>query len=295
MKSRGLVTARHRREIIVETEDGATVTALARGRKLDALTGDDVRYEIQADGTVVVEEILPRRSLLQRIDSRGRSEGVAANLSVLVVVLAPRPTPDWGLVDRYLVAAALSSIDAAIVRNKIDLGDEFADERLENYRGIGYPVITTNAKGEHGIDELATLLVGQRGVLLGQSGVGKSSLLNALLQSDAQATGRLSQRRSLGRHTTTAAVLHRLPRGGELIDSPGVRRYAPDIADASELANGFIEFRPHLGHCRFNDCRHTAEPGCAIIAAVAAGEIPRERYESFQTLRTTLASLSRDR
>jgi ribosome biogenesis GTPase len=292
VKRRGLVTARHRRELVIETDDGDALTALARGRKLKALTGDHVLCNTEADGTVVVEEILPRRSLLERIDSRGHSEGVAANLTVLVIVVAPHPAPDWGLVDRYLVAASLSGIDAAIVRNKTDIEDSPTDDRLEVYRTIGYPIIATNPGADDGIAELAALLHDQRGVLLGQSGVGKSSLLNALLRSDAQAVGALSRRRQLGRHTTTAAVLHRLPGGGELIDSPGVRRYAPGIAGPSELASGFVEFRPYLGRCRFNDCRHASEPGCAVIAAVGHGAIARERFESFTTLRAALASLA---
>ncbi len=290
----GLVVARHRREVVIETEDGEVVNGLVRGRKLKPLTGDEVRWQQQADGTAVIEEILPRRSLLERIDNRGQGEGVAANLSLIAVVIAPLPAPDWQLVDRYLVAAALMGISALLVRNKADLEDGDLDRHGEIYAAIGYEVVATSAQGGSGIGTLADRFAGERSVLVGQSGVGKSSLINALLGTDRQAVGGLSERRALGRHTTTAAMLYRLPGGGELIDSPGVRRYAPWIGDPARLAEGFVEFRPCLGHCRFNDCRHSGEPGCAIAAALRRGEIAAERYASYLALRATLEQLAGD-
>jgi ribosome biogenesis GTPase len=276
---------------VIEAEGGGTFTAQVRGRKLRPLTGDQVVFRQQADGTAVIHEIVARTSLLQRIDRRGRGEGIAANVSLLAVVIAPKPAPDWQLVDRYLVAAALMGIDAALVRNKQDVPDNALDERADCYRAIGYPVTNTSTKSGRGLESLAELLKDRRGVLLGQSGVGKSSLINALLNDDAQAVGELSQRKSLGRHTTTAAMLFRLPGGGELIDSPGVRRYAPKIADPADLAFGFVEFRPYIGKCRFNDCAHRNEPGCAVTAAVAAGAIHPDRYQSYCALRDAFAEL----
>jgi ribosome biogenesis GTPase / thiamine phosphate phosphatase len=290
-KRRGLVIARHRREVRIEGEDGDTFTALVRGRNLRPLAGDRVLFRLESDGTAVLHEICPRVSLLERIDSRGRGEGVAANVSLLVVVIAPQPAPDWQLVDRYLVAAALMGIDAGLARNKQDTVDIAVDTRADAYREIGYELAATSTKNGHGLEMLAHMLAGKRGVLVGQSGVGKSSLINALLGEDAQPVGDLSHRKALGRHTTTAAMLFRLPGGGELIDSPGVRRYAPNISDPSELPFGFIEFRPYLDECRFSDCAHLTEPGCAITEAVNAGKIRAERYRSYCTMRTTLTSL----
>jgi len=288
---RGLVTVRHRREARIETSEGVSLDALIGGRHLKPLTGDEVSWHQQSDGTIVVDEILPRQSVLERIDSRGRSEGVAANVSLLAVVVSPRPEPDWQLADRYLVAAEMQGIDAVIVRNKQDIEDVGLDTRANAYAALGYTVVSTCARDARGIDRLASVLSGKRSVLLGQSGVGKSSLLNALLENDVQAIGHLSERKSLGRHTTTSSVLYRLPGGGEIIDSPGVRRYAPYIAEPAHLDAGFVEFRAFRGQCRFHNCRHADEPDCAVRNAVAEGKIQEARYRSFIALRSTLEGL----
>jgi ribosome biogenesis GTPase len=292
-KRHGLVIARHRRKISIEDATGETCAALVRGRKLRPLTGDRVLFTLESDGTSIIREVLPRDTLLERVDSRGRGEGIAANVSLIAVVLAPKPDPDWQLVDRYLVAAELLGIDAALIRNKVDIVDATVDDRVESYRNIGYALIATSAKTGTGIEELGQMLRGRRGVLVGQSGVGKSSLINALLARKAQTVAGLSRRKPIGRHTTTAAVLYRLPGGGELIDSPGVRRYAPKIAAADQLASGFVEFRRFAGQCRFGDCRHRVEPDCAVRAAVDAGSIGKERYSSYLALSDALAALRR--
>ena len=288
---RGLVVARHRREIVIEDAAGESWQALVRGRHVRPLTGDDVTFRVQPDGTAVVETLLPRRTELERIDSRGRPEGVAANVSLLAIVVTSEPAPDWQLVDRYLVAAALMRIDAALVSNKRDLGDHDLESPLAVYAKLGYSVCRTSVVDGRGLRELSELLTSHRAVLLGQSGVGKSSLLNALLAAEAQAVRALSRRRPLGRHTTSAAVLHRLPGGGELIDSPGVRRYAPAIQDPAALPRGFLEFRRHLDHCPLNHCRHHGDLGCAVRAAVERGEIEPQRYASYIAMRRALDRL----
>jgi ribosome biogenesis GTPase len=289
---RGLVVARHRRDVVIEDSAGENWQGLVRGRSVRPLTGDDVLFRVEPDGTAVVESLLPRRTLLERIDSRGRPEGVAANVSLLAIVFTSEPPPDWQLVDRYLVAATLMQIDAALVSNKRDLGAFELESQLGIYAKLGYAVCRTSVVDGQGLQELAQLLKPHRAVLLGQSGVGKSSLLNALLAAEAQAVRGLSRRRPLGRHTTSAAVLHRLPGGGELIDSPGVRRYAPVIPDAVSLSRGFLEFRPHVDDCRFNDCRHLGDLGCAVQAAVERGEIAPQRYSSYVAMRRVLDRLA---
>jgi ribosome biogenesis GTPase len=183
-------------------------------------------------------------------------------------------------------------IDAALVGNKSDLAGGTLDAPLEIYASLGYPVCHASVVDGRGLRELADLLRGHRSVLLGQSGVGKSSLLNTLLAIEVQAVQPLSRRRPLGRHTTTAAVLHRLPGGAELIDSPGVRRYAPVIKEPAALPGGFVEFRRHLGGCRFGDCRHLGDMGCAVQAAVERGEIAPRRYASYVELRKVMEGLA---
>lgn len=288
----GLVIARHRRETVIQDDSGQTFGALVRGRRLRPLTGDHVRFELEPDGTAVIHEILPRSSVLERIDGRGRAEGVAANLSFIAIVIAPKPITDWQLVDRYLVAAALMDIEAGIVCNKSDIADATLDARALTYRRIGYAVVATSTKTGQGLDSLTEMLQNHRSVLVGQSGVGKSSLINALLNTDLQATADLSTRRSLGRHTTTASALYRIPGGGELIDSPGVRRYSPSVANQADLAHGFVEFRSLVADCRFSDCRHLDEPDCAIVSAVERGDVARDRYESYRAMTETLERLN---
>jgi ribosome biogenesis GTPase / thiamine phosphate phosphatase len=290
MAEAGLVIARHRRHVIVEDERGGQHLCLTLGRSLDLLAGDQVDWERRSDGTAVVKAVASRRSTLTRIDSRGRQERVAANVTQLVIVAAPAPKPDCLLIDRYLVAAELMGAAATLVLNKADLvAEPFAP--LEVYRRIGYAVCLTSAKRGTGLPALERRMRTHCNVMVGQSGVGKSSLLNALLGEALQAVGELSDKGGQGKHTTTTAVLVRLPGGGELIDSPGVRGYAPFIADARDIEHGFREFAPFLGRCRFDDCAHRAEPDCALKAAVAAGAVDAHRYESYLKLRGLLESL----
>lgn len=278
----GLVVARQRRRIEIQTPNGARSSCIARGRDLHALCGDRVLWRREPDGTCVVTEVLPRQTLLTRVDKRGRPEPVAANLTQLAAVVAAEPVPAWPLLDRYLAAAELMRVRVLIVYNKCDLAAPPA--RLAGYTSIGYALLETSALHGRGLAALTAALAGHRSALLGASGVGKSSLVNALVGDTVQTVGELGKRRTHGRHTTTTAVLYTLETGGELVDTPGVRQYAPYIDEHDDVARGFREFRAYLGLCRFDDCRHRAEPGCAVKAAVSTDAIAPERYASYLSL-----------
>jgi ribosome biogenesis GTPase len=259
-------------------------------RSLQPLVGDEVEWSRGADALGTITALGPRRSALSRIDSRGRRELVAANLTRLVAVAAPSPAPDWVVVDRYLVAAELNALSALLVLNKCDLLGT-PPSHLDCYRRAGYPVHLTSAATGTGLAALAAALEDERSVMVGQSGVGKSSLLNALVGDARQSVGELTGKGRQGRHTTSSAVLYRLANGGELIDSPGVRNFAPYIEDPGELQHGFREFAEFLGRCRFDDCRHLVEPSCAVRAAVERGVICERRYASYERLYGLVASL----
>lgn len=283
MSDRGRVVARYRRHCLVEADDRSRIACQIGSRSLNPVVGDKVEWKPDSDDTGVVSEILPRKTELTRINSRGSPEIVAANLTQLVVVLAVKPSPDWFLLDRYLASAELASLRSAIVFNKRDLSPTLPAE-LEDYRDLTDAICATSAKRAENLDALCSQMREQRSAMIGQSGVGKSSLINALLGDSVQEVSALSEKSGHGRHTTSTSVLYRLPTGGELIDSPGVRDYAPYIEDPRDVQRGFREFAPFSAGCRFDDCAHLAEPDCAVKEAVSTGAIVARRYESYQVL-----------
>jgi ribosome biogenesis GTPase len=284
-----LVVARHRRHVVIEADDGSSYSCHSASRKIKPLPGDTVRWKPEGAATGIVTQIQPRSTVLTRVDRRGAGQPIAANLTQLVVVVAAEPDIDWLVLDHYLVAAELSHLKPAIVFNKTDLQPE-VPRQLEIYEGIA-PVFATSKYDEQINADLLKCLAGERSVLVGQSGVGKSSLLNALLGKKAQAVGELSDKLRQGKHTTTGSVLYRLENGGELIDSPGVRQYAPYIEHENDVAGGFREFHALSPDCRFADCRHIAEPGCAVKSALDTGAIAQRRYDNYKNLYALVAEL----
>jgi len=262
------------------------------GRRLSIVCGDRVRCEFdRAHDEVLAVEVLPRKSLLARANLRGESEPVVANITQLVVVVAPLPQPDFFIVDRYLCAATAAGIAGAVAINKSDLeANKVAREEIDALAAAGYAHVTCSATDGHGLTELRALLAGAVSVLVGQSGVGKSSLVNALLPQSQIETGGL-MREGEGRHTTTASRSYPIDSGGTLIDSPGVRDFAPAIEQLDAETLGFPEIDRRAGDCKFQDCRHMQEPACAVIAAVEAGEVLARRYESYRRLRRRYSDL----
>jgi len=270
---------------VVASRDSGSVGCKLRRRDLDLVAGDEVRIAVSpGDDEWSVVERLPRRNVFCRSDSRGRSESLAANLDQLGVVVAPRPPCDPFIVDRYLAGAQQAGIAGLLIVNKQDLPAEPGDLAfVAPLQAIGLPVLAVSAKAGLGLEALIARLSGRRSLLAGQSGVGKSSLLNALAGEALRATGTLSTGSGEGRHTTVSSAILRTP-WGEIADSPGVRDYAPPVAPAKQVQHGYPEIAALAGQCRFLDCLHLREPQCAVRAAAGSGAVDPRRYESYRRL-----------
>ena len=291
---RGRAIARIGKTLMVEDDELQLHRCSVRQNLGAVVCGDDVVWEPTTSGEGVVAAIQPRKNLLTRPDRYGKAKAVAANIDVLLVVNAAKPALDTHLLDHYLVATELLAVEAVIVFNKMDLCSETelktVRQQLRIYEQLGYPVQYTDAKQRRGVNELEAQLNGKTGIVVGLSGVGKSSLIKALLPDAELRIGQISAASGLGRHTTTSAQLFHLPSGGDIIDSPGVREFGLWQTDAKHIAQGFTEFHPYLGRCRFRDCLHVDEPGCAIAEAAEAGEINSIRLQSYRRMLAAVIS-----
>ena len=272
--------------------NGEDIACIARGKTKTAVVGDQVRFDPDADtdlATGLLMSIEPRSSLLKRTDALGRrAQFIAANLTQIVVVCAAEPPLREGLIDRYLIAARLEGMKATILFNKTDLLDPEALERyrarLSCYEKSGHPVYFGNCAAVNGLGKLHEALDNEISILVGHSGVGKTSIINQLLPDYDGRTNVLSAASNKGQHTTTSSLLHRLPTGGELIDTPGIRSFGLHGVTRQTLAHHFPDFDVVEDECRFNHCTHQHEPKCAVIDEVNAGTIGRHRYEAYLKL-----------
>lgn len=293
----GTVIAAYRRYTLVKDENENIFQCQQRKSTGQVICGDNVSWQAENDGTGVITEIHKRHSILQRPDMNGNARSIAANIDQVFIVVSFKPELNEGLIDRYLVAAEHGHLKPIIVFNKTDLlGEQERAEikqRLYLYQEIGYKVIFTSAVEAHGLDELLSLLKNNNNIFVGQSGVGKSSLINSLLKDSNARIGEISEATGKGKHTTTTAYLYPLITGsGYIIDSPGVREFGLMKITAAEVLEGFIEFRPFIGHCKFRNCAHKNEPGCALLEALETGKIDPQRWQSYQRI---LASLEDSR
>jgi ribosome biogenesis GTPase len=285
------------RRVIVET-GGERLPAELFGKRLNCVCGDDVRIRrpAQPSGDVAkVISVTPRRTLFARTDSRGRTEALAANIALLAVIIAPEPEPDPYIADRYLAGAALASIGGAIIVNKSELPSAQSDEFrsvLKEYQQAGYSIIEASAVHDENVDAITSLIGARTAMLVGQSGVGKSTLTNRLAPQSARATRKLSDATGEGRHTTVSTALFRMAGGGELIDSPGVRDYAPPLVEDAMVQVGWPEIMARAPQCRFNNCLHLREPGCAVTNAVQDETLSQRRYESYKRLLNIMRGLA---
>jgi ribosome biogenesis GTPase len=256
------------------------------------VTGDRVVWRAGNQGIGVIVAQLPRSSELCRPDMRGVLKPVAANVDQIVIVFAPLPEPHANLIDRYLIAADHAGIRPLLLLNKADLIDEGNAAKLDAllgvYRALGYPLLEVSAHNGLAMDSLRALLDDRVSVFVGQSGVGKSSLVNTLLPGVDTRVGPLSEQTGKGTHTTTTARLFHFPGGGELIDSPGIREFSLGHVTRADVEDGFIEFRELIGRCRFRDCKHDREPGCALLQALEEGRIHPQRLASYRHILATL-------
>jgi ribosome biogenesis GTPase len=288
------------RRVTVTTADGATLPAELFGKRLTCVCGDEVtiRPPSRASGDVAkVVTVAPRRTAFARTDSRGRTEPLAANLSLLAVIVAPEPVPDPYITDRYLAGAALAGITGIVVVNKSDLpsaADVQFQALMREYEAAGYEAIHLSARSAETVAPLKTRLSGTVAMFVGQSGMGKSTLTNALAPESSRPTRTISESTGEGRHTTVSTALFRIPGSGELIDSPGVRDYAPPPVDEANVQVGWPEILALAPQCRFNNCLHLREPGCAVIKAVAADRLSPRRYESYKRLINIMRGLPRE-
>ena len=283
MKLTGSIVAAHGRQYLVELADGERLLCFPRGKKSDLACGDDVVVLRSGDGQGVIDAVGERRALLYR-SNQFRQKLIAANVTQIVVVVASEPSFSDELVTRCLVAAESQDIKALIVLNKCDLVERVgaAEKRLAPFARLAYPLVRLSA--HHDAEALRPYLAGQTSVLVGQSGMGKSTLINALLPEARATTREISAALDSGKHTTTHATRYRLDAGTTLIDSPGLQEFGLRHLTCAAIEHGFIELRPLLGQCRFRNCRHDREPGCAIQAALDSGELDARRYAVFRAL-----------
>ena len=287
VEQEAIVTATYSRRMTVQLVQDNSVDARIKGKRLRPVCGDRVLVRrIPNEADWLITEILPRENELSRPNSRGLPEVLAANVTFICIVVADPPAPDWYIVDRYLCAAELMNVPAAIVFNKSDIvtNAEHYTNELQSFERIGYQTVFCSARTGHNMDKLESMLANHVAIIVGQSGVGKSSLINHLVKDAEQRTAEVSASSGEGRHTTVNSMMLPTCANGSLIDSPGVRDYAPATESASDVLHGFREISAAGQDCKFANCQHLREPACAVKTAVSGGAISERRYESYRRM-----------
>ncbi|HRC61010.1 MAG: ribosome small subunit-dependent GTPase A [Propionivibrio sp.] len=279
----GTIVSAHGRQYLVELTAGETLLCFPRGKRSEVACGDLVHVQRSSDTQGVIDSILPRSTLLYR-SNEFRQKLIAANVTQIIIVVATEPPYSDELISRCIVAAESQDMKTLIVFNKCDLSDRIAltSMALAPFEKIGYPVLRLSARSD--AEALRPYLSGQTSVLVGQSGMGKSTLTNALLHDANAPTREISTALKAGKHTTTHATLYRFDTHSALIDSPGLQEFGLRHLSKNAIEHGFLELRSLQGQCRFRNCHHGREPDCAVHSAVRRGEIDPRRYAAFRTL-----------
>ncbi|WP_026016885.1 small ribosomal subunit biogenesis GTPase RsgA [Catenovulum sp. SX2] len=292
----GVVISRYGQQADIENEQGELIRCDMRRTVESIVAGDKVIWhEVQSEGGAqgVIEAVEERESVLTRPDFYDGVKAVAANIEQVVVLSSILPELSWQIIDRYLVAVEQMGAHPVVVINKVDLLDSAKQADIQKiadyYQSIGYPVHLLSVKTQQGFETIAQLLQNKVSIVVGQSGVGKSSLVNKLLPDTNAQTGDVSDVSGLGTHTTTVAKLYHLPTGGDLIDSPGVREFALWHLSAEEIFDGFVEFAQYRGNCKFRDCKHLDDPKCGLKDAVEQGLILASRLENYHKILQSIA------
>ncbi len=279
----GLVITRFSRHVEIEDNEGKRIRCSIRPNLEILVAGDRIIWQPEGDNQGVVVSLYPRGSILARPTSAGLKKPVAANITQLIIVIAPKPEISWPLLDSYLIMAETLRLHAVILLNKTDMPcDDLKSELIKDYQPLGYPIIFTSKNELDGYEQLKKALNHQISVFVGQSGVGKSSLISGILPHELNiSTNTISEGSELGRHTTSNSRYYHLPSGGALIDSPGVREFNLWEMDAALIAKGYNEFAPYISQCKYRNCLHIDTPHCAILDALKKGLISRNRYNNF--------------
>jgi ribosome biogenesis GTPase len=279
----GLVITRFGKQAEIQRADGGHQHCTLRPHLTDVVAGDRIGWQPSTEALGVITHVYPRDSELARVTPRGVKKTIAANITQLAIVVATQPEIAWDLLDSYLVMAELLAINACIVFNKSDIQPWTQYAQLQAiYAPLHYPIIVTSIRQTAGTQALAAQLAQHTTVFVGQSGVGKSSLIKHLLPHEQSIqTGALSTHTALGRHTTSSTTWYPIPTGGALIDSPGIREFSLAHLGTQPIPQGFREFRPYLGQCKFRNCEHLTSPGCAILAAINNHLISPSRHKSY--------------